>query len=57
MNLAHALAIIQPAQPASIALMALAFTAVIIFPAGFLFGLLREKMAAKISKKQLTVRS
>jgi hypothetical protein len=32
--------------------MALTLTAAILLPAGFLFALLREKMAAKIPKKR-----
>jgi hypothetical protein len=51
MSCEPAIALILPAQPASIAFMALALTAAIVIPVGFLFGLLREKMAATISKK------
>jgi len=51
MNYEPAIATMLPAQPAGIAVMALAFTAAIIIPAGFLFGLLWEMMAAKISRK------
>lgn len=45
------IALILPTQPVSSALMAIAFTAAIVLPAGFLSGLLWEKMAAKISAK------
>jgi len=54
MNLVSAFAVILPAQPSSYALMALAFTAAIIIPAGLVFALLWEKMAAKISTETST---
>lgn len=51
MNCEPALALVLPTPFTGFAVVALAFTAVIVVPAGFLFGLLWEKMAAKISKK------
>lgn len=45
------IALLLPTHANGFALVALAFTAVIGIPAGFLFGLLREKMTAKISRK------
>lgn len=45
------IALILPTHANGFAVVAIAFTAVIVIPVGFLFGLLREKMAAKISKK------
>jgi hypothetical protein len=51
MNFGSALALIHPVQPAAAAFIAITFTAVIGIPAGFLFGLLWEKMTAKISRK------
>lgn len=45
-------AIFHPDVFPGAAIVALTLTAAIIIPTGFLFGFLREKMAAKISGKQ-----
>ncbi|MFT3869426.1 MAG: hypothetical protein QM715_13310 [Nibricoccus sp.] len=45
------IALVLPTHANGFAVVAIAFTAVIAIPAGYLFGLLREKMSAKISKK------
>lgn len=52
MSCVSALALILPTPAYGAAALAITFTAVILIPAGFLFGFLREKMTAKISKKQ-----
>jgi len=45
------IALVLPTQPTGFAVVAIAFTAVIGIPVGFLFGLLWKKMAAKIFRK------
>jgi hypothetical protein len=54
MYAASTFALCQPDVFPGAVLAALTFTAVIIIPVGFLFGLLREKMAAKISTTTTT---
>ena len=51
MYTAAVFALFQPDLFPGYTVMALSLTAAFIIPSGFLFGLLREKLAAKISKK------